>query len=70
MMYFANTAVVFLTWTLALVDRAPTWLLPIIKCAADDDMLGTPNSYIVALKPNTVDPANQAMWLVSGFKHG
>jgi hypothetical protein len=64
MMYFANAAVVFLTCTLALVAAAPTRLLPIIKRAADDTP-STPSTYIVAFKPNTVDPANRAAWLDS-----
>lgn len=64
-MLFANFAV-FLTCTLAFVDAAPTRLLPVIKRAANsnsDDDASTPTSYIVALKPNTVDPLNRGGWL-------
>jgi len=64
-MFFA-TFPVFLASTLALVDAAPTRLLPIIKRATNDDP-SKPTSYIVALKQNTVDPLNRGAWLDNIF---
>ena len=61
-MLFANVAL-FLIANLAFVDAAPTRLLPIIKRTARDDDLSAPTSYIVAIKPNTVDPSNRGAWL-------
>jgi hypothetical protein len=61
-------ASVFLACTLpAFVDAAPTPLLPIIKSAKVDNDASTPTSYIVALKPDTVDPLNRGAWLDKVF---
>jgi len=50
-----------------LADAAPTRLLPIIKAAKVDDDASTPTAYIVALKPNTVNPLNRGPWLDKVF---
>jgi hypothetical protein len=62
-MLFANVAL-FLTSALALVDAAPTPLLPIIKRAGGSGQpSSTPTSYIVALKDDTVNPVGRGAWL-------
>ena len=65
-MLFAPVSL-FLASILAVADAAPTRLLPIIKSAkvakVNDKDASTPSSYIVALKPDTVDPLNRSAWL-------